>query len=271
MKQQRAEAEAQEAERSSLTVTPAPRAACWRSSSPAPIGEAALQQWMRKTDKPHAGTDGFEDTRSRSERLGDALVDLLAQAAGPESPTPRADHDDSDDDGTTTNGPTARRGHATCDERRTQMTTTRTAAGHSRSTATRAVGAADPARESAPDDLGRRPRCYGHHHRWTGCARGLARAGRLDTGLAMSAAALRMLACDALIVPAVLGTASEVLDLGRAYRDFNRAQRRAAALRDRGCVAPGCDRPPSACHVHHMWWWIDGGPTDSGRTRPRAT
>jgi hypothetical protein len=64
------------------------------------------------------------------------------------------------------------------------------------------------------------------------------------------------------VVPAVLGSDSEVLDLGRAQRDFNRAQRRAAALRDRGCVAPGCDQPPSACHVHHMWWWIDGGPTD---------
>ena len=95
-----------------------------------------------------------------------------------------------------------------------------------------------------------------------GLRSGLAKAGRLDTGLAMSAAALRMLACDALVVPAVLGTTSEVLDLGRAYRDFNRAQRRATALRDRGCVAPGCDRPPSACHVHHMWWWVDGGPTD---------
>jgi hypothetical protein len=95
-----------------------------------------------------------------------------------------------------------------------------------------------------------------------GGAAGLAKAGRLDTGLALSAAALRMLACDALVVPAVLGTTSEVLDLGRAQRDFNRAQRRAAALRDRGCVAPGCDQPPSACHAHHMWWWIEGGPTD---------
>ena len=77
-----------------------------------------------------------------------------------------------------------------------------------------------------------------------GLRSGLAKAGRLDTGLALSAAALRMLACDGLVVPAVLGTDSEVLDLGRAQRDFNRAQRRATALRDRGCVAPGCDQPP---------------------------
>ena len=97
-----------------------------------------------------------------------------------------------------------------------------------------------------------------------GLRSGLAKAGRLDTGLALSAAALRMLACDGLVVPAVLGTDSEVLDLGRAQRDFNRAQRRATALRDRGCVAPGCDQPPSACHVHHMWWWTLGGPTDLG-------
>ena len=91
---------------------------------------------------------------------------------------------------------------------------------------------------------------------------GLAGAGLLDTGACLSAAALRHLACDALVVPAVLGTASQVLDLGRSTRDWNLAQRRAAALRDRGCVAPGCDRTPAACQVHHCWHWIDGGPTD---------
>jgi len=56
--------------------------------------------------------------------------------------------------------------------------------------------------------------------------------------------------------------ASQVLDLGRCRRPFNRAQRRAAAIRDRGCVAPGCTAPPAACHVHHAQWWSRGGPTD---------
>ena len=30
----------------------------------------------------------------------------------------------------------------------------------------------------------------------------------------------------------------------------------------RGCVFPGCDRPLSWCEGHHLWHWLDGGPTD---------
>jgi hypothetical protein len=36
----------------------------------------------------------------------------------------------------------------------------------------------------------------------------------------------------------------------------------ALAVRDRGCVFPGCDRPLSWCDAHHLWHWVDGGPTD---------
>jgi len=70
---------------------------------------------------------------------------------------------------------------------------------------------------------------------------------RLDGGLLsepLSGAAARRLACDAQIIPAVLGADSELLDLGRARRTASPAQRRALRLRDRGCVGPGCDRPP---------------------------
>lgn len=93
----------------------------------------------------------------------------------------------------------------------------------------------------------------------------IAGAGVLNsgaTGPGLSAASLRQIACDALIIPAVLGAGSQVLDLGRATRQWNLAQRRAGALRDRGCVAPGCDRLPAACQLHHAWHWIEGGPTD---------
>ena len=86
--------------------------------------------------------------------------------------------------------------------------------------------------------------------------------GHLDTGTAVHASSLRQLACDALVIPAVLGGPSQVLDLGRATRVWNMAQRRGVALRDRGCVAPGCTRPPAACQNHHAWHWADGGPTD---------
>src|SRR5204862_2459457 len=61
----------------------------------------------------------------------------------------------------------------------------------------------------------------------------------------LSAGAARRIACDAAIVPAVLGGPSEVLDQGHERRTATPAQRRALALRDRGCTHPGCDRPPA--------------------------
>jgi hypothetical protein len=84
----------------------------------------------------------------------------------------------------------------------------------------------------------------------------------LDTGTAISAAQTRRLACNAGIVPAVLGADSAVLDLGMTRRLFDRHQRLALAIRDRGCVFPGCDRPPAWCEAHHSTAWSEGGPTD---------
>ncbi len=78
----------------------------------------------------------------------------------------------------------------------------------------------------------------------------------------LSAGAARRIACDAGIIPAVLGGSSEVLDLGRAARTASPAQRRALALRDGGCTAPGCDRPPEWCEAHHLVPWALGGATD---------
>jgi hypothetical protein len=49
---------------------------------------------------------------------------------------------------------------------------------------------------------------------------------------------------------------------GRKKRYFTRAQRRALATRDGGCVFPGCGAPPSWCHAHHVVEWRNGGPTD---------
>nr|WP_246360795.1 HNH endonuclease signature motif containing protein [Haloechinothrix aidingensis] len=72
----------------------------------------------------------------------------------------------------------------------------------------------------------------------------------------------RRIACDAGILPAVLGTRGEVLDLGREQRLVSTAQRRALTLRDGGCVFPGCDRPHRWCHAHHIQHWADGGTTD---------
>jgi hypothetical protein len=88
-------------------------------------------------------------------------------------------------------------------------------------------------------------------------------SGLLDTADRLSPEVVRKLACDAQIVPAVLGTDGQPLDLGRAARTFTPAQRRAMGLRDGcGCAFPGCDRPMAWCDGHHIRHWIDGGPTD---------
>ena len=86
----------------------------------------------------------------------------------------------------------------------------------------------------------------------------------LADGTELAPSAVRRLACDAGIVAAVLGSAGEVLDLGRTARTASPAQRRALALRDRGCAFPGCDRPPAWCDAHHLDHWEDGGATDLG-------
>lgn len=85
--------------------------------------------------------------------------------------------------------------------------------------------------------------------------------GLLPTGDPLSAAAVRRLACDAEIIPAVLGSEGQVLDVGRAQRLVTAAIWLALVLRDRHCAFPGCGRLPIACDAHHITHWADGGPT----------
>jgi hypothetical protein len=89
-------------------------------------------------------------------------------------------------------------------------------------------------------------------------------AAVLDDGTVVSPAAARRLACDARILPVVLGGAGQVLDVGRERRLFTGPVRRAVVLRDRGCAFPGCDRPPRWCQCHHVRSWWEGGPTSLG-------
>jgi 5-methylcytosine-specific restriction protein A len=83
----------------------------------------------------------------------------------------------------------------------------------------------------------------------------------LDTGAWYSPSQLRLLACDCAVVPAVLASSGEPLDIGRATRTIPAGIRRAVAIRDRGCAYPGCNRPPIHCDVHHCHEWADGGDT----------
>ncbi|MGA8045498.1 MAG: DUF222 domain-containing protein [Dermatophilaceae bacterium] len=73
---------------------------------------------------------------------------------------------------------------------------------------------------------------------------------------------LRKMCCDADLIPVVLGSDSQALDLGRVERLFTRAQRRVIWLRDRGCTFPGCTAPAGWTRVHHVKHWVDGGLSD---------
>ncbi|WP_022869447.1 HNH endonuclease [Yaniella halotolerans] len=78
---------------------------------------------------------------------------------------------------------------------------------------------------------------------------------QIDYGLA------RQLACTNNIIPMVVGSASQPLDVGRSQRLFPRAIRRALHVRDRGCVVPGCPIPAVWCEGHHIVPWELGGTT----------
>ena len=72
---------------------------------------------------------------------------------------------------------------------------------------------------------------------------------------------MRQLACDAAIIPIVLGSKSEVLDIGRKYKKIPAKIRRGLNQRDKGCAFPGCDRPLQWVQAHHVKHSAQGGIT----------
>ena len=87
-------------------------------------------------------------------------------------------------------------------------------------------------------------------------------AGHSVFGGPISARVVRKMACDADIIPIVLGGHGEILDVGRARRLFGVAQRRALVARDKGCAFPSCTIPAVWTEAHHVTPWMDGGRTD---------
>jgi hypothetical protein len=83
--------------------------------------------------------------------------------------------------------------------------------------------------------------------------------GTMMFGDTLSAGTVRRLACDAEILPIVLGSKSQPLDVGTSQRLVTQPMRRALNARDKGCVA--CGAPPNRCEAHHLKHWIDGGIT----------
>jgi hypothetical protein len=85
--------------------------------------------------------------------------------------------------------------------------------------------------------------------------------GSLAAGELISPDTARKIACDAGIIPVVLGRDGEILDQGRAARLFTPGQVRALWRRDRHCTFPDCDIPAAWCDAHHLTHWVDGGAT----------
>ncbi|WP_294567139.1 HNH endonuclease signature motif containing protein, partial [uncultured Arthrobacter sp.] len=89
----------------------------------------------------------------------------------------------------------------------------------------------------------------------------LNRAGDAVFAGQLPASSIRRLACDADLIPLVLGGKGQVLDLGRAQRLFPPHLRRALVARDKGCAFPGCTIPATWCEAHHITPWEHGGTT----------
>ncbi len=89
---------------------------------------------------------------------------------------------------------------------------------------------------------------------------GIGQATTMD-GSTIPATQLRRIACDAGIIPTVLGSEGEVLDMGCRDRTAPPKLRRRLIARDQGCAHPDCDKPPSLTQAHHIQHHANGGLT----------
>lgn len=77
----------------------------------------------------------------------------------------------------------------------------------------------------------------------------------------ISVAVARHIACSGTIQRITSRDDGRIISLGTEERIFNRYQRRAIALRDGGCIIPGCGVPAGWCEIHHVTEYARGGPT----------
>ena len=87
--------------------------------------------------------------------------------------------------------------------------------------------------------------------------------GVMESSESVSITTVERLACAGGLLPVILNGTGHILDMGREQRRYTRRQRQALAVRDGGCMWPGCDRPPSWTEAHHIQHWArDHGRTD---------
>ena len=85
---------------------------------------------------------------------------------------------------------------------------------------------------------------------------------RTPDGVRLADGTTRLLCCDPVWHPLVRDRSGIAVHLAAKVRFATPAMRRAAMVRDGGCVIPGCDAPPSWVDLHHVIHWEDGGPPE---------
>ncbi|CAN5323826.1 hypothetical protein BH23ACT9_BH23ACT9_07570 [soil metagenome] len=84
---------------------------------------------------------------------------------------------------------------------------------------------------------------------------------RTSDGMRLPDALLRRIGCDAMIRAMAVGGDGSPAGIGRRSRVVPGWLRRLLCQRDPGCMFPGCPND-TWTDAHHIWHWIDGGPTD---------
>jgi len=79
---------------------------------------------------------------------------------------------------------------------------------------------------------------------------------------------IRRMACEAEIIPIVLGKNGVVLDVGRSSRLASRYQRLALGAMYTHCAIPNCNVSINRCQPHHILYWRKGGRTDMNNLVP---
>ena len=92
---------------------------------------------------------------------------------------------------------------------------------------------------------------------------GTRRTAETHAGTPLPVETIRRMACEAGIIPIVLGGDSQPFDVGRERRLATRAQRMALRARYPTCgMDADCNVPFDDCQIHHIKPWKDGGHTN---------
>ena len=87
-----------------------------------------------------------------------------------------------------------------------------------------------------------------------------------EGGSALPGSIIDRTVCTQGSVDVIIDPYGNPLDLGREARLYSGRQRLTLAIRDGGCLWPGCNRPPSYCEAHHCDHFVEHeGRTDVDR------